>query len=122
MHNSKGHNGKGDWPTEYLEDLYSRIVEEEIKMEVDRLALPGAVMKAWMQLVRLVVCACVSSLTHCLYLSLQSNNKKEKKAVRRLVVLTEDTGIVVFTKSTEEPPFATIPLKGVQVVKGARIV
>lgn len=64
--NSKGHNGKGDWPTEYLEDLYTRIVEEEIKMEVDKLALPTAVMKAWLQVVRLSLCSKYGSNDHYL--------------------------------------------------------
>jgi len=45
IHNNRGINGGKDLPPEFLEDLYQRIVEEEIKMQDESTTTYSNVMK-----------------------------------------------------------------------------
>ncbi len=71
-----------DFPNEFLEDLYQRITEEEIKMDIDNLQYPTAMRKGWVQL---------------------SNNRKERTARRRFLILT-DSSLMYFAKNGEPTP------------------
>jgi hypothetical protein len=50
IRNNRGINEESDLPLEYLEDIYQRIRQEEIKLVRDELKLPNAVKKGWIQM------------------------------------------------------------------------
>jgi hypothetical protein len=88
INSNRNINAGKDFPNEYLEDLFQRITEEEIKMNIDNLQFPTAMRKGWILL---------------------SNNRKEKAARRRYVILT-DSSLMYFAKNGEPTPQGVVSL------------
>lgn len=92
--NNRGINEGEDLPSIFLEDLYQRILEEEIKTEDTKL-YPNALKRGF------------------LYLERKSRIRGKRKLVKLWFILdTESGGLYAFKKETDEKPEETFRLSG----------
>eukprot|EP01095_Lingulamoeba_sp_RSL-Kostka_P004167 TRINITY_DN15261_c0_g1_i1.p1 TRINITY_DN15261_c0_g1~~TRINITY_DN15261_c0_g1_i1.p1 ORF type:complete len:178 (+),score=41.57 TRINITY_DN15261_c0_g1_i1:27-536(+) len=102
IRNNQGFNGGGDLPIDYQQELYSRIVGEEIKMERELVRFPNSIKKGWAH----IYCKNISS------------------AWKRRYIVLSDNCIFIFKKQethTTEPPSHGIILRDVIITTVSKI-